>query len=1167
MKFLRLLSTILMFALGLSTTAQPNDVQYLKGTDNVLKPEHRLTLSLACGALGIEMKYLEKLYHFGNPEHATIKLLKQLFHVVPGSFAPTQVSSPARYFSRATVGKLLNVLETYKNSLSLAFYPLINVLVNDQDFQKNLNNPAFTQNAKDFVRFLRLKKELDRSNDKFSLFKQKALEFLNNPTLRKAPLAKIIETLEKENSHISTQHTSASSSSGSSSSSSQSFFSDTENDETDYSRKRQRPRSPHKEKVPKRQRQKETYTVPQIIEGLKPHAELEQLAKKFNTKQMPIYKHILDFTQLLIDACAECHYQYTANIIRLSALSSSSLLPEPSYRLHDSLVYRPYTAQHALLAWIYQKTDSKENFADYFNQLNESFFVSGSRPEQAWYSDLYADDEHTNIHASLELCLAGKSEEEAFASLATADFTDIVFTEIRRQLYGKTIPCLTRHQKICFKGIKFSNCVENTINNLCRIATNNKTTRTAGNANGLTLTPELNTFFQNNLLNRKEDTSGMQQVHQEWSDLIQNLPNITYQLATPANNTTIYFECPDTLDGFIKLNNITVPSDAQHGTAKIIPHDSATQRVTKQAAHTFNTLTINNHSYILIQDDHYELFEIKASLKNITIITNHLLGIPSPSSIANDFFSSTFTSPRFKDLCTACGWVLNDDYELDEEDKEQTLELEKTLSQEDEGKEGKAFFEIYIRPGIHACAERLNTEYKPTSYQQKLCSSLTSREDALSPRLLLFLDLYKNYNIKFGIYPKEHSFYTHNNFFMHNLFDDDTKFAILRRIIRTSKPREINPNFISFASQLMTSLRITQTDENDNGITSYLSQNINFVVSHQDNNVLKKALQKSALEALDEINDPEDQLILLQSFSKIVIILNMQEELQRIIQLASHYSTSDDEDLRLEALNLFKSLVKQGKAHEPALHAALESLTHSDCQTQMQATILLECLCQKTEGFDLAYKFVQEAGPEKIDTALQAALILVKKCENQETYYVAHELVKNNMSQSTRSMIRKKFFLISALMQNDYEPAYKLADQFIILNMNYEYSEIRSLVYQLLEERLIKQLSNINTILFAANNTLHHANPEIQNFAYEIFALFIMKDLGFEQAEQAAKKATCSTNPNTIRHGLMIFNLLVAERVAFTAAREAANKFAHHANPIIKELVQDIIDKIRINKI
>ncbi|MBY0353554.1 hypothetical protein K2W90_04270 [Candidatus Babeliales bacterium] len=1162
MKFLRLLSKVLIFALGLATTAQPNDVKYLKGTDTVLKPEHRLTLSLACGALGIEMKYLQKLYHFGNPEHATIKLIRQLFHVVPGSFAPTQVSVPARYFSRTTVGKLLNILETYKNSPTFAFYPLVETLVNDQDFQINLNNQTFTQDAKDFVKYLRLKKELDRSNDKFSLFKQKALQLLNKPILRKAPLATIIETLEKENIQMSKQKrisSSTSSSGAASSSSSQSTFSDAEDDnQNDYSRKRQRSRSSHKEKTLKRQRQKEMYSVAQIIEGLKPHAEHEQLAKKFNTKQMPIYKHIVDFAQLLVDACAECQYFYTANTI---TLSSSASQPGPSYKLLDRLLYRPYTAQHTLLAWIYQKTNSKEDFKDYFNQLNERFFESETRPEQAWYSDSYADDEHTDIHAGLELGLAGKSEEETVESLTNADFADIVFTETRRQLYGKTIPCLSQHQKVSFKGIKFSNCVENTINNLCRIATNNKTTRTAGNANGLTLAPELNTFFQNNLLNKKEDTSGMQQVHQEWSNLIQNLPNITYQLATPANNTTIYFECPGNLNGFIRLNNIPVPSDAQHSTVAIIPRDSATQRVTTQPAHTFNTITVNNKSYILIQDDQYELFEIKALLKNITIITNHLLGIPSPSTMTGDFFSPTFTSPRFKDLCLACQWTLSNDHELDEEHNEQTLELEKTLSQEVEKKEGKAFFEIYIKPGIHACAERLNTEYKPSPYQQKLCSNLTLREDALTPHLLLLLDLYKNYDIKFGIYHKEQSFYAHNNFFMRNLLDDEEKFAILHRIIKTRNPHEINPNFIWFASQLIISLHATQTDENDYSIADYLAKSSKFVISHKDNNLLKKALKKLTSEILDEIDDPEDQLINLQSFSKILVILNLQAELQRVVDLASHYSNSNDEDLRLEALNLFKNLVKQDKALDTAMQAALENLTHSDCQIRTQAIILLECLCKKEAGLNLAYKFVREASLEKIESTLLVALVLVQQHGNKAIYDLANELVQSTISQSNRATIRKAFNVISKLIKKDYEQACELADQFVIRNMSYEHSEIRSLVYQLLEERFTKKQSNINEILITVNQNLHHTNPEVQQLAYDICELFILKDLGFKEIKNTAQGAIQSSDLTIIRHGLALFNLLVEQGKAFHAAHNAATRFKNDTDEKIKTLAREIIEK------
>ncbi|MBY0354032.1 hypothetical protein K2W90_06750 [Candidatus Babeliales bacterium] len=112
----RLFLKVFLFACISSFQLLLGTVQDIKGTWDILKPKHRLALSPVCGAIGIEFKYIEKLYHFADPEHATTKVIRTLFNAPPGAFTISTQNIPTSLFSIVTVANILNTLELNKDA-------------------------------------------------------------------------------------------------------------------------------------------------------------------------------------------------------------------------------------------------------------------------------------------------------------------------------------------------------------------------------------------------------------------------------------------------------------------------------------------------------------------------------------------------------------------------------------------------------------------------------------------------------------------------------------------------------------------------------------------------------------------------------------------------------------------------------------------------------------------------------------------------------------------------------------------------------------------------------------------------------------------------------------------------------------------------------------------
>jgi len=122
----------------------------LKGLYNGIK-EDKKYLSPVHGFNWFKTGVVENMYRYGDEADATIKLIKELFYLQPDgvTFDITSLArKPAKYFTPRTIGKILNVIEKYKDKtldpsskveISTLLKNIIKEDINFDDLQQLIN--------------------------------------------------------------------------------------------------------------------------------------------------------------------------------------------------------------------------------------------------------------------------------------------------------------------------------------------------------------------------------------------------------------------------------------------------------------------------------------------------------------------------------------------------------------------------------------------------------------------------------------------------------------------------------------------------------------------------------------------------------------------------------------------------------------------------------------------------------------------------------------------------------------------------------------------------------------------------------------------------------------------------------------------------------------------
>ncbi|QQR48982.1 hypothetical protein IPF37_05490 [bacterium] len=1066
MKFGRLLIISFISTLGMTSTIMPGNIHDIKGTWNILSPESRIRLSPTCGALGIEMGYIEKLYHFSNQDDATVHLIKQLFHAFPGSIAPSQFGLAAK-FTTATIGALLNTLEkTHKKSNDDRFTAIVHTVVTDQSLQKAVGSETLSEDYQKYQASESLDHQIiaDLKNKATHHLK---ISFKDAKKKTLLELLKLLESLPEERL----------------------------NDE-----------------------------VKELITKCKAWEQIDTTKKQLSKDSIAIFKSIETFAHTLIDACDECNPAKNAD--ESSASSASSL------QLKQNLIYRPYTAQHALLAWVYKTINSKKDFVPFFQKIHADLFTEqvdflDAEWLSEWVDDIFQIDDNINLHTKFLKTFAPKTSQEVIELCDDNYFDELLFMEVKYQLYGQNIPILPNSRQIFFRSHKFSDCSEMLLLNLCNIITYDKKTGTFGNQPENLVMPDMlkNFYAEEDIngikINALEKTTGDLTVRQSWSNLLQNKPYIIYHNAWNPNNSNYYYEfpkdSPEKIVGFIKLPDIIIPENIPTGQKTLIAKNMSTNHVSANSpSHTFNYVTVNKNSYLLVENDEYELFEIMPFIRNIIIMMDRIwhlqLFLDKKQSIHNFFQSSFFNSTYFKQLCDKCDFEIdkkilpNLDYEL----KEYSFSLSK--------KSCSAFFYIALVPPRHIYAQRSPMPSSLLDYAQPLQKYLNQNlEKIKNPIAPLIFDLYR---------PSNSEAQTIYRFFTQNLFEDDEKTEIIEDIIESKKTE---PELASLVNQLIKNLNVKDNLEAQLAIAKSLHDGIYFIRNNRNNFHTKEALALF----VNKIIDHHNTSVLLEIFDYIIPLLQILNDNDTITKIADwfiHKSTHENTEQALPALKLLLDLVIND--NHDFFSAATTAANH---------TILNE----NHTLYNIATKIIITLINKDYEPALQVGTALaVKKEQSKITFIFLELLLKKGYAPALQPITD----IASQLSNSDNYESKKLGFQFF---------------KALIEKNYIPALDTATTTAIQQN---FDKNPEYKKFGSMLLKTLIEKN--YEPALQAtidlAIKLCSRDNTEDKDSGLFLLNLLITKncRSAFEITTQTAFELSSNNNETIAFACLNLLEKL-----
>ncbi|MBS1987398.1 hypothetical protein JST56_00210 [Candidatus Dependentiae bacterium] len=347
----------------------------------------------------------------------------------------------------------------------------------------------------------------------------------------------------------------------------------------------------------------------------------------------------------------------TKNITRTANLIVEAL--DEAYFFYDkeSQKYPAITPYAILLAFLYQKANSKKDFFDYFTELRN--FLG--------HSILEKKDDLFNIDTSYE------SEETIPTNDLIASLShDIESVQNDRILFEKTIYSLLARQKsrlpkkiryltTSFKTLSFANCVEAVIRNIINILLydlENKTVslenmnRFHPNIDQENIHPSLKNFLSTQFF-QDFNNADKEEVHNAWNNVVQNLSWISY-LQIFSENEIVGTKAPENSLGFIWFSdNLGSQIFSQNDLASLFPNALIEEWTKPETLKlTINPNSLQKQVYIVFNRTRYNGCEVAPTLKNIIILLNDLLGLKVfHEEKAQSFIQSDFNKKLFPEIC------------------------------------------------------------------------------------------------------------------------------------------------------------------------------------------------------------------------------------------------------------------------------------------------------------------------------------------------------------------------------------------------------------------------------------------------------------------------------------------------------------------------------------
>jgi hypothetical protein len=334
---------------------------------------------------------------------------------------------------------------------------------------------------------------------------------------------------------------------------------------------------------------------------------------------------------------------------------------ELAYALADShtpsLCHPPHIAQWLLLSCLYRKAHTKKDFMHYMTLLAEKIpHVLCKQPDESYIQSSFAHDETqylSDIHTFLQ--------QAPLHTIQPHLYEKLVYTQIIQRFYKGFLPKITEYANISYHGVSFPDCVEATLLNFCNMIIYDRASGTF-NIEKLPLDkhPEILASFYADPVNQQATNNHLTKVHQDWGQLLQNLPFITYR-------QLIHI----TEDGSILT--LTAPKDT-NGFIRGIP-DSTISTL----EHNGNRVKIADRWYICVNNPHDILCEMHPTLRNIIITLDTLfkLNLFASCPLEQAFLSAHFNAQYMPLLCSNFTLFQNKQFtpeELESIDKDEYTE-------------------------------------------------------------------------------------------------------------------------------------------------------------------------------------------------------------------------------------------------------------------------------------------------------------------------------------------------------------------------------------------------------------------------------------------------------------------------------------------------------------
>ncbi len=286
-------------------------------------------------------------------------------------------------------------------------------------------------------------------------------------------------------------------------------------------------------------------------------------------------------------------------------------------------VYAQNTVQEILLGYMLAKSHNRSDLENYFKGfLGDDNFVL---PEEA-----YTDQEIKDI-------IASQVNAHDFKP-----FSDLMCAFTYQEKYASTFPKIVEgNDRVEYQGVGFADCMETAMRNLVNIITY-QGGKLGVAPEGLTMNPQLQKFYRTPI-NSDNASVGHKDVHQNWTDVIENIEGASYDYLGYQGHR-IASGC----DGFIfvdNLNNLnsSLPKKSVEIKGKTI------ELIEKK---------VDGRTYLLVAKSP-DLFgcELMPNMANMVVVLNNLFNLQLyPSS--KDVIQPDFASKYLELTCEKLGWTL-----------------------------------------------------------------------------------------------------------------------------------------------------------------------------------------------------------------------------------------------------------------------------------------------------------------------------------------------------------------------------------------------------------------------------------------------------------------------------------------------------------------------------